>query len=143
MKNIEKSLYVKFNKASGRALDGLISQAHHNTYTYSKSGDLLMRLGYGSGLAIAVLLAIVLYLFGVISALQSVSALLLLTGLWTVIYGLTMHVDKIYYIGWGAGIAVLSTFIVLPLAYAVALVLVVIIILIVVRANRRRGTRTE
>ena len=100
-----------------------------------------MRLGYGSGLAVAVLLAIVLNLLGVANVLQSVSALLLFTGLWTVIYGLTMHVEKLLYVGWGAPVAVLSTFIVLPLTYTVALVLIVIIVLIIVNATRlRRAT---
>ena len=97
-----------------------------------------MRLGYGSGLIVAILLPIVLCLFGVTNALQSISALLLFSGLWTVVYGLTTHVDKMLYVGWGAGIAVLSTFIVIPLTYSVALVLVVIIILIVVSAARSR-----
>ena len=97
-----------------------------------------MRLGYGSGLIVAILLPIVLYLFGVTDGLQSVSALLLFCGLWTVVYGLTTHVDKSLYVGWGAGIAVLSTFIVIPLNYSLALVLVVIIILIVFSAARSR-----
>ena len=99
-----------------------------------------MRLGYGSGLIVAILLPIVLYLFGVTNALQSISVLLLFSGLWTVIYGLTTHVDKILYAGWGAGIAVLSTFIVIPLTYSVSMVLVVIIVLIVVSAARSRRT---
>ena len=99
-----------------------------------------MGLGYGSGLAVAILLAIVLNLLGVTNALQSVSTLLLFTGLWTVIYGLAMHVEKLYYVGWGGSVAVLSTFIVLPLAYTVALVLIVIIVLIIINARLRRAT---
>ena len=102
-----------------------------------------MRLGYGSGLIVAILLPIVLYLFGVTDALQSISALLLFCGLWTAAYGLTAHVDKILYVGWGAGIAVLSTFILIPLTYSVALVLVVIIVLIVASAARSRKTTSS
>ena len=100
-------------------------------------------LGYGSGLAIAILLAIVLYLFRVTTSLQFVSTLLLFGGLWTVMYGLVAHVDKIYYVGWGACVAVLSSFVVLPLAYAAALVLVVIIVLIVVNAYRPKRSSTS
>ena len=99
-------------------------------------------LGYGSGLAIAILLSIVLYLFKVTTLPQFVGTLLLFCGLWTAIYGLVMHVDKIYYAGWGAGVAVLSTFVVLPLAYAIGLVLIVIIILIIVNSMRPKKTTT-
>lgn len=95
----------------------------------------MARLGQLSGFIIAIFLAIALYLFGLINGFQSISALFLFVGLWLLIFGLTAkggRYDKIYYIGWGSGIGVLSTFVVLPLTYTIGLVLIVVIALIIV-----------
>jgi hypothetical protein len=57
-----------------------------------------------------------------------------LGGLWTIVCGVIINGgrnDRIYYIGWGSVIAVLSTIVVLPLAYTIGLVLTVIIALII------------
>ncbi|GEM_PF-1483721 len=103
-----------------------------------------MKMKYGAGLAVSVLFAIVLFLFGVITPLQSVAVALFLVGAWSVGFGLTSYeFDRIYYVGWGAGIAALSTFIFLPLRYVLALVLIVVIALIVFTTaasnSKRRG----
>jgi uncharacterized membrane protein len=99
-----------------------------------------VRVGYGYGLIVAILLAIVLYLFGLINPEQTVSALLLFVGLWTMIFGGTAKGEKTYYVGWGAVIAVLSTFIIIPLAYTIALVLIVVIIFTIFTATRSKRT---
>ncbi len=102
-----------------------------------------MRFGYGYGLIVAVLLAVILYLFSLTNFEQTVAAMLLFVGVWTIIFGFTATGQKTYYVGWGAVIAVISTFIVIPLAYTVALVLIVVIVFTIFVAARPRGpTRT-
>jgi uncharacterized membrane protein len=66
-----------------------------------------------------------------------------MVGVWTVVYGLSSvsEGDRMYYVGYGAGIAVLSSFIVFPLRYVVAFVLIVVILLIVFTAVYNRNSR--
>ena len=92
-----------------------------------------MRGSYGAGLIIAVLLPVALLLFGLLSLLQVVSAMLLLGGLWTLVFGLFMGAkgDRMYYSGSGVVVALLSTFIVIPVQYTAGLVLVAIIVFVV------------
>ena len=61
--------------------------------------------------------------------------LLLLNGLWILIYGIVEaeRKDKLYYSGWGLIMAGLSTFVVLPLAYTFGVVIVLIMVVIGVR----------
>jgi uncharacterized membrane protein YgaE (UPF0421/DUF939 family) len=101
--------------------------------------------GYGSGLVIVVLLSVVLYLLRVTSPLQSLALLLLLAGAWTAAFGLASadEADRVYYVGYGAGVAALASFVVIPLRYVLALVLIVVILLIVFTAVYNRGGRRE
>jgi hypothetical protein len=101
----------------------------------------MARLRY-SGYVVAIFLALILYLFGIINALETVSALFLFIGLWTIALGFAYKGERMYYFGWGACIAVLCTFIVLPLSYTLGLVLVVIVALIIINAMiPRRSTK--
>jgi hypothetical protein len=93
----------------------------------------MARLRY-SGFVIAIFLAFILYLFGIANISQTVSALFVFIGSWTVILGLNYKGERMYYTGWGVCIGALSTFIVLPLSYTVGLVLTAIIALILVNA---------
>jgi len=93
----------------------------------------MVRLRY-SGYVVAILLALILYLFGITNISRTVSALFLFIGLWTIALGARYKGERMYYIGWGACIAVLSTFIVLSLSYTVGLVLIVIVALILINA---------
>ncbi len=92
-----------------------------------------MRAGYGVGLIIAVLLPVALFLFGLLSPLQVVSAMLLLGGLWTLVFALFLGTkgDKMYYSGAGVVVALVSTFILIPFQYTAGLVLIAIIVFVV------------
>ena len=99
-----------------------------------------MRGSYGYGLIVAILLAIVLYLFSLISFEGTISALFLFVGLWTIIFGVTATGEKTYYVGWGAVIAVLSAFIEIGWTYTIALVLIVVIVFTIFTASRPKVT---
>ena len=99
----------------------------------------MVRLGY-SGYVVAILLALVLYLFRITNISETVSALFLFIGLWTITLGLSYKGERMYYFGWGACIAVLSTFVLLPLSYTIGLVLIVIIALILINATLMKGS---
>lgn len=100
-----------------------------------------LRLRY-SGYVVAIFLALILYLFDLTNVSQTVSALFLFVGLYTIALGLNYKGERMYYTGWGACIAVLSTFILLPWNYVVGLVLVVIVALILINAMiPRRSTK--
>ena len=104
----------------------------------------MARFNQFPGYIVAFLLAIALYLFGITNPLQSLSMLFLLVGLWTIVCGLAINGgrnDRIYYFGWGSVIAVLSTIVVLPLAYTIGLVLIVIIALIILNYVIPKSTR--
>ena len=94
---------------------------------------------------LTVLVPLALLLFGVLNPLQSISALLLLAGLWTLIFGVFLgsREDRMVYSGWGLVVALFSTFILLPLQYTAGLVVVGIIalILISVLAKPRSGNQ--
>jgi predicted membrane protein len=92
-----------------------------------------LRASYGAGLIIAVLLPVALLLFGILSLLQMVSAMLLLGGLWTLVFGLFLGAkgDRMYYSGSGVVVALVSTFIVIPIQYTAGLVLIAIIVFVV------------
>jgi hypothetical protein len=94
----------------------------------------MSRISQFPGYIVAFFLAIALYLFGITNALQSLSMLFLLVGLWTIICGLIINAgrnDRMNYVGWGSVVSVLSTIVVLPLAYTIGLVLIVIVALII------------
>jgi hypothetical protein len=102
----------------------------------------MARLRY-SGYVVAIFLALILYLFDIINASETLSALFLFIGLWTIALGFAYKGERMYYLGWGACIAVLCTFIVLPkISYTVGLVLIVIVALIIINAMiPRRSTK--
>jgi hypothetical protein len=83
----------------------------------------------GIGAIIAVLLPVALLLFGLLTALQAVSGILLLNGLWLFVYGVALGQKdaRLYNAAWGAVIALLSTFSYLPLRYTAGLVVLAVI----------------
>jgi len=91
-----------------------------------------LKIGLGIGLLVAVLLPVALVLFGIVDYAHAAALVLLLGGLWTVIFGLTFASkrDRLYDAGFGIIIVVFSTFIVLPLQYTAGLVVVSIIAVI-------------
>ena len=94
-----------------------------------------MKPSFGIGIILATLVSFVLFLFGIVNYAWLGAMLLLLNGLWIVVYGVmeAERRDKLYYAGWGLIMAGLSTFVVLPLAYVFGVVLVLIIAVIGVR----------
>ncbi len=75
------------------------------------------------------LVPLALLLFGVIGVSQAAALVLLLAGLWTVIFGMAFasRRDRLYDVGFGIIVAVLSTSIFLPLQYSAGLVVLAII----------------
>jgi hypothetical protein len=89
----------------------------------------------GIGIILATLASLALYLFNLVGYEWLAALLLLLNGLWIVVYGVVEaeSKDKLYYAGWGLIMAGLSTFVVLPLAYTFGVVIVLIMVVIGVR----------
>jgi hypothetical protein len=103
--------------------------------------DALRRIGLGIGLIVTVLLPVALLLFEVLRVVQTVSAILLLSGLWTLIFGLLMERknERLYYSGFGAIVILLSTFLFIPFRFTAGLVIVAIVALAVISAVVRPG----
>ena len=92
-----------------------------------------MKVGLGIGMLVCILVPVALLLFGIVDVAQAAALLLLLAGLWTVIFGalLARSKDRLYDIGFGIIVATLASFIYLPLQYAGGLVVVAIIVIVV------------
>jgi hypothetical protein len=105
----------------------------------------LRRIGLGIGLVVTVLLPLALLLFGAIDAVQTFSAILLLSGLWTLAFGLLLErkEERLYYSGSGVIVALLSTFLFIPFRFTAGLVIVAIIALAVVSVAQRPGAQPE
>jgi hypothetical protein len=93
-----------------------------------------LKAGWGVGIIIAVLLAVVVYLVGIVDLRGLVSLVLLLTGLWTLVsaFVIVERKDRSYYSGWGVVIAALSLTYFTSLNYTIALVLLAIVALIII-----------
>jgi len=89
------------------------------------------RIGLGIGLIATVLVPIALLLFGVLKAGETLSAILLLSGAWTLVFGLLMEAkpERLYYSGFGIIVALLSTFHFIAFRYTAGLVVVAIVAL--------------
>ena len=106
-----------------------------------------MKVGWGIGVVIAVLVSFAAYSFGLFGPMVTFSAaelllstIALLVGLWTVIAAFTTMgaKDRVYYSAWGVVLTCLSLFAYLPAAYAIGILLIAIVamILLVVYAGR-------
>jgi hypothetical protein len=95
--------------------------------------DAKLRIQLGIGLVIAVLLPLALFLFGVLKPYGAISAILLLAGLWILVFGVTFgaKVDRIYNVAMGLIIAILCTFYFIPARFTLGLVVIAIIAMIV------------
>jgi predicted MFS family arabinose efflux permease len=78
-------------------------------------------------------------LFEILRVIQTVSAILLLGGLWVLVFGLLLDRknERLYYSGFGAIIALLSTFLFIPLRFTAGLVIVAIVVLAIISAVSR------
>jgi predicted membrane protein len=88
-----------------------------------------VKTGWGIGLLVCVLLPVALLLFGIVDVAQTAALILLLAGLWTAVFGVVFENanDRFYDVGFGIIVAVLSTFVFLPVQYAAGLVVVSVI----------------
>lgn len=93
-----------------------------------------MKISWGVGVVVVVLLSIAAGLLGLVSLRGTISLILLLVGVWTFVAALVLfeREDRAFYLGWGIVIAGLSFTYVIPLADALALILIAIVILILV-----------
>ena len=109
-----------------------------------------MKIGWGIGIAIAVLASLASFFFGLFGPLYSsssivflVAASLLLSGLWTIASAFLIleAKDRIYYSVWGVVLFCLSLFAFVPPAYAagVLVVAIIVLILLVIYAGRAKG----
>ena len=92
-----------------------------------------MRVQLGIGLVIAVLLPLALLLFGALTPYGAIAAVLLLAGLWILVFGVTFgaKVDRIYNVAMGLIIAILCTFYFVPARFTLGLVVVAAIAMVV------------
>lgn len=102
----------------------------------------MRRIGLGIGLIATVLLPFALLLFGTLRFVETISAILLLSGLWTLVFGLLMErkEERLYYSGFGVVVVLLSTFLFIPFRYTAGLVLVAIVALAVISAVLKPGS---
>lgn len=103
-----------------------------------------MRIGYGTGVIVAALLAVVLFLFGVLGLLEALAAGVAFIGLWTVLYGVLFsrsfrRAATQYYLGWGLLLIALSTFDFLPARYAAGLVFLCLLGIVLAYAFRKKN----
>ena len=103
-----------------------------------------MRMSWGVGALVSVLLGVVVFLFGILSLEQSISLMLLLVGLWTVAVAFTAaeSKDRSYYSGWGVVIAFLSLFAYIPFNYTLGLLLLAVVALILLNVFMGRAPKT-
>ena len=101
----------------------------------------MRRIGLGVGLVATVLLPLAQLLFGALNAGQTIPAILLLSGLWTLVFGLFMEAkqERLYYSGFGVIVALLSTYLFIHVQYTVGLVLVALVALALTQALFRPG----
>ncbi len=102
-----------------------------------------MKPSLGIGVILATLVSLVVFLFGYVNYAWFGALLLLLNGLWIVIYGIVeaQSRDRLYYAGWGLVMAGLATFVVLPLTYTLGVVVVLIMAVIGVRLVTGSGSK--
>jgi len=103
------------------------------------------RIGLGIGLIATVLLPFALLFFGLLKGNQTISAVLLLSGLWTFAFGLFMEKrnERLYYSGFGVIVAILSTFLFIQFRYTIGLILIAFVVLAMVSVFYRPGARAS
>lgn len=89
------------------------------------------------------LISLALLLFNVLSTVNAVAAMLLLNGLWFIVFGVSFSAERerMYFIGWGLVVAVLSTFAFLQWQYALGLEVVAVLVVVLATVFVRPGTK--
>lgn len=99
-----------------------------------------MRVAYGEGVIVAIILPFVFLLVGLIKLDDTLFLVLLLFGLWTLVSALLLArlSERNFYLTWGLVLSCLSTVFVINVAYAIALVLIAIIASLVINVSTRK-----
>ena len=103
-----------------------------------------MKLSWGVGSIVAILLSIAAALLGVVGAKGSLSLALLLVGAWTLLSSFVIvdREDRPFYAGWGIVLAGLAFSYVLPLRFALGLILIALVVLILATMSFGRKPKT-
>jgi len=98
-----------------------------------------LRVQLGIGLVIAVLLPIALWLFEILTFYGALAGILLMAGLWILVFGVTFGArpDRLYNVAMGFIIAILCTFYFIPARFTLGLVLVAAIAMVVLSVVAR------
>jgi len=98
-----------------------------------------MKLAYGEGLVLAVLVPIVVYLLGFLSLPRTFFLFFLLAGVWTIVsaFAFSKARERIYYVAWGLILASLASYFAIQLQYAVALTILAVIASILLNVATR------
>jgi hypothetical protein len=99
-----------------------------------------MRIAYGEGIVVAILLPVVLFLFGLVRIYFSLFLIVLLFGLWTIVasFLLVRREELRPYLTWGLILSCASSIFVISLAYAIAIILVGVIASVFVFVTGRK-----
>jgi len=100
-------------------------------------------VGLGYGLIATILLPVALLFFGVLHFSQTMGAIFLLSGLWTLAFGVMMEKkdERLYYSGFGVVVALLSSFLFIAVRYTIGLVIVALVVLALVSATSARSRK--
>jgi len=98
-----------------------------------------MRVAYGEGVIVAILLPFVLLLLKLVNLDDTLFLVLLLFGLWTLVAALVLvrETERNFYSIWGLVLSCLSSAFVIPITYAAALVLIAIIAGVFINVSTR------
>jgi hypothetical protein len=100
-----------------------------------------MRITYGEGVVVAILLPFVLLLLGLVRFSACLFLILLLFGVWTIVsaFALAIPEERNFYIMWGIILSCASTIFVIPVSYAIALILIAIIASVFLYVSTRKS----
>ena len=101
-----------------------------------------MRIAYGEGCLVAILLPFVLFFLGLVNIAQTIFLVLALFGLWTIVSGFVLanYDERNYFVTSGIVLTCVSTLFVIQVTYAIALILIGLIASIFIYASTRGST---
>jgi hypothetical protein len=107
-----------------------------------------MKIAYGEGMILAVLVPVVIYLLGALSLPRTAFLFFVLAGAWTIVsaFAFGKNTERLLYVAWGLILAILaslSSYFVIQLQYAVALTIVAVIASILTNIASRRNNSAK
>ena len=109
----------------------VVNSVDHSLHKYHSLEHVLIhvRIAYGEGVVIALLLPLVFFLIGLTNLYFALFLIVLLLGLWTIVssFLLARREELKVYLTWGLILSCASSIFVVSIAYAIALILVAII----------------